>query len=371
MNANRPDLKKITPADRKKPAFSPYSSITDSAPSYIYNPLFRRLFPIIYALQSYRVGRPALISIVNPDLPESKTAILSSISPRQQKFVPSFIKYEFTGQAETEEIDKINQALAEAGLHFPLVAKPDHGCKGIMVSLLPDGSALLSYLRAIHEPTAIQFQELVDMPYEAGVLYLRHPEKENGRIVSLTLKTAPCVVGDGTSTIRELIQRSGANRKMRASWLRKNGAHLDEIPGKDEYRVVSFTRNLDQGGIYIDLTDEITPELTEVIDQISLDIPNFYYGRFDVKCQSLDELLLGKSFKILEINDMYSEDGRLYSCNTELLSRVKRQLALQKEILQIAAANRDRGHRMKSPLFFLKQGSETRKFIKKGDTFRV
>lgn len=130
---------------------------------------------------------------------------------------------------------------------------------------------------------------------------------------------------------------------------------LYDILDKDERFILSFSRNKDQGGIYKDLTSCVTPELTKRIDQIAQGIPEFYFGRFDIKFNNIEKLLDGKSFKVLELNSTLSADGRMYSDDANLFSQYGNQFRTCKEMLEIAAANKKRGHKMLSPLAFWKK----------------
>ena len=130
--------------------------------------------------------------------------------------------------------------------------------------------------------------------------------------------------------------------------------------------VLSFSRNADQGAVYRDLTDRITSELTETIDRVSQGIPSFFFGRYDIKFGSLNDFLMGKCFKILEINGCYSTDGRQYSDPEymRIFSRIVTQVKLDNEMLKIAAENKAQGFKMKTPLGMLKERSDTRRFIR-------
>jgi hypothetical protein len=39
-----------------------------------------------------------------------------------------------------------------------------------------------------------------------------------------------------------------------------------------------------------------------IFDHIADEIEGFYYGRFDIKYQDINEFIQGKSFKILDVN---------------------------------------------------------------------
>lgn len=63
----------------------------------------------------------------------------------------------------------------------------------------------------------------------------------------------------------------------------------------------------------IDITDKITPELENIIFGIMEVFPNFCRGRFDIRCENLEEFFKGKNFKIVELNGCMSFDLRLHT----------------------------------------------------------
>ena len=89
--------------------------------------------------------------------------------------------------------------VADAGLRFPLVAKPDIGRDGYGVRLIEDAPALRRYLERFPGGAKLILQRYVACAAEAVVHYAGRPDA-GGRILSLTLKCFPHVVGDGTAT---------------------------------------------------------------------------------------------------------------------------------------------------------------------------
>ncbi|MEO0340407.1 MAG: hypothetical protein AAF242_14500, partial [Bacteroidota bacterium] len=49
-----------------------------------------------------------------------------------------------------------------------------------------------------------------------------------------------------------------------------------------------------------------------VFDDLATGIEGFYYGRFDIKCESLEELKAGKNFKVIELNGVFAEPTHIY-----------------------------------------------------------
>ncbi|MGP1665133.1 MAG: hypothetical protein ACTS5I_04325, partial [Rhodanobacter sp.] len=72
------------------------------------------------------------------------------------------------------------QAMAAAGLAFPVVAKPDLGWCGFGVRRIDDASALADYLAQYPRGESLMLQHYLDEPGEAGIFYVRHPQQTHG-----------------------------------------------------------------------------------------------------------------------------------------------------------------------------------------------
>ncbi len=161
--------------------------------------------------QSVRYRSLTLPALANPRINaggicgESKNQILDLAGPAARPWIARHAGLVTSGHQDGNDLAKAEAAMAGAGLTFPVVVKPDMSCNGVGVRVAADAAGLASYLAAFPRATALQLQELVPHDGEAGIFYIRHPEEATGRITSVTLKFAPTVIGDGTSTLRGLI----------------------------------------------------------------------------------------------------------------------------------------------------------------------
>jgi hypothetical protein len=87
----------------------------------------------------------------------------------------------------------------------------------------------------------------------------------------------------------------------------------------------------------------INNQLIEVFDKISQSIPGFYYGRYDIRCKSLNELYKGKEIKILELNGAGAEPGHIYDPQFPILKAYRVLFHHWKVLYQISKANHKRG----------------------------
>jgi len=283
---------------------------------------------------------------------ESKSSYLKMVGAEQQRWLADFTT--LRRSPDRGEVDADRQraraVIAEAGLSFPLVAKPDIGWRGFGVQLLHDDLQLDRYIELFPEGETILFQEPVNWDGEAGVLYVRLPGEDTGRIFSLTFRYFPHVVGDGQSTLRELVVQD-----QRAVW--KIGTHfglnkdhlghakekLESIPSNGEIVRLSFIGSIRVGGLYTDGQQHITPKLTKRFEEISQSIPEFYYGRYDVRFRSVESLEAGKDFQIIEVNGAGAESINVWDPQMPLKQVYEELFAQQRLLFEIGARNRERG----------------------------
>jgi hypothetical protein len=118
---------------------------------------------------------------------------------------------------------------------------------------------------------------------------------------------------------------------------------LCRIPERGEIVRLSFIGSIRVGGLYHDADDYITPELTERFDAISRSMPEFYYGRYDVRFASVESLRQGEAFRIIEINGAGSEPISAWDPEMTLRQVYARLLKQQRLLFEIGARNRARG----------------------------
>ena len=232
----------------------------------------------------------------------SKKSILDKI---QANLVPINI---IITPAETS--DEVIGNMAEAGLSFPVVIKPDVGERGFKVELIYHKEALSAYM-ADNEDVLIM-QEYIDLPMEAGVFYYRLPDEEKGTVSSVVLKGLLAVEGDGKSSIHELMLRS-ERAKLQIGRLATEGKiDLNHVPDLNESIILEPIGNHNRGTTFLDGGHLINQRLIDIIDKISNNIEGFYYGRYDLRCNDEEALYQG-DFKIMELNGSVSEPAHIYS----------------------------------------------------------
>lgn len=236
---------------------------------------------------------------------------------------------------------EVEKLFYENDFEYPAAVKPDVGMMGFMFRKIDDAEELKRYHQKIQCDYLIQ--ELIKYPMEVSVFYYRYPNAAKGNITGFLKKEVPEVIGDGKNSLRELIEglalRPGFNV---AEWKTKHQNRLNEIIPEGEIYHLSFVANLSRGGRLISLADEKDDKLLKVFDDLSHYTKHFYYGRYDIKCTSIEGLKNG-NFSILEYNGSGAEPHHIYGAGNTLLQAYKIILHHWKMLYKISTYNHKQG----------------------------
>lgn len=293
---------------------------------------------------------------------ESKSRLMDQISGKQREWVAPYTSIEIKSVMTNDELVRaVEEAMAEKGFSFPVVVKPDIGWQGYGVRIINSNVDLQRYFPTYPRDSRLIIQQLVEWDGEAGVFYSRLPGEENGQIISLTLRYFPHVVGNGTSTVQELIQGDERTRFKFKFYKGKNIYHsglseekLNYVPKSGEVYRLAFIGSIRVGGLYKNGSEYITEALQERFDAIGKSIPEFYFGRFDIKFRSLDALMNGEDFRIFEVNGAGAEAIHVWDASTPLFKMYKELFRFQSIMFEIGDKNRDRGFTPMKPGSFVK-----------------
>ena len=238
------------------------------------------------------------------------------------------------------DFDEVKRQLQNNALHFPLIAKPDIGERGTQVSLLRSDLQLKEYCR--RSKVDFLIQEYVAYTMEAGIFYVRVPGEAKGRITGIVGKEFLSITGDGRSTMRELLLQEPRSLLQLDPLTHRYGALLDTVLPEGAQKILVPYGNHCRGAKFIDCSDKITARLTDVIDNVCKEIPNFYYGRLDLKFTSWEELLEEKNFSIIEVNGAGSEPTHMYDSEHSLFFAWKEIIRHWRLLHRISLANAER-----------------------------
>lgn len=313
-----------------------------------------------------RFGSIRNVAISNPGILfggiafESKSAILSMLHSEK------IARFQLLSQTKIKAIDQMIQfAIGECGGAFPLILKPDIGERGSGVKLVDNEKSLKDQLKLTQVDLILQ--EYHPGPFEAGVFYFRFPNEKKGKILSITDKVFPKLIGDGKSKIKELISNHPRYVYQESTFLRRMHLSLDVIPKEGEEISLGFAGNHIQGCLFRDGSYLITEQLSNEIDKISQTFNGFYFGRYDIRYSSIEELKLGKNFKIIELNGAMSESTNLYDPDFSIIRSYQILFKQWKILFQVGKQNYKLGVPYPSYQAFFKMMQEYSHYKKKLD----
>jgi len=302
---------------------------------------------------SLRHMGPTLLTNSNPSLPysglvgESKYQVLNTIEGDAREHISPYVRcMRWGGEGGlVRAVEEAKDAVEKAGLVLPLVAKPDIGMRGAGVQLIKTEGELRAYIESFPSGANFLLQALVNEEGEAGVFYVRHPGEQKGRIISLTLKYFPRVIGDGCKTLRQLIMADKRAGQLPHLYLARHRKRLDEVIPAGENIRLAFAGNHCRGTIFRNGNDHITNAMTDAFDKIAGAMGEFYVGRFDVRFGDFDSFQSGSGFKIIEVNGAGGEATHIWDSRTGLLEAYGTLMRQFGYLYRIGAVNRQRGHK--------------------------
>ncbi len=287
-------------------------------PSWIlYTPL------CVYLLfVSIRRGGPLTFTCLNPGVPhgggvvgESKWNIIKGMidTGAEQWIAPTAFIEEGSGPDErtAQALAHINDNPRFGG--YPVILKPDQAQRGHGLKLARSEQDVTEYFKSMTRDMVVQ--GFHPGPNEVGVLWVRDSDDADrkGRILSITRKEFPVLVGDGVHTLERLIWRHKRFRMQAGVFCKRFEGELDMVLDKGETFKLAIAGNHAQGTMFLDGADLITEALTDRIDSIIRDFPGgFDFGRFDIRYDSDEALRRGEDFAIVELNGTLSESSNMY-----------------------------------------------------------
>ncbi|MCV2403678.1 D-alanine--D-alanine ligase [Marinomonas sp. C2222] len=276
---------------------------------------------------------------------ESKHDIMRLAGDIAQPWISPFVTLTKTQESVSTQVELAMNALRDANLDFPVVGKPDLGCRGVGVKLLHNQSQLESYITDFPENARFLLQQKAPYKAEAGVFYVRQPDAEQGEIISITLKYAPSVVGDGQRTLKALIEACPRAGQLAHLYLPRHTDKLDWVPKEGEEFQLAFAGSHSRGSIFRDGNQFISKELTQKLDVILHDVQGYHYGRLDIKFDNLEDFMKGEKFTILELNGASSEAAHIWDRNTPLKSIFGMLLTQYRLLYSIGAKQKKLGYK--------------------------
>ncbi len=193
-----------------------------------------------------------------------------------------------------------------------VVVKPDIGNHG--------RGSTINITESVHMKTAFQAAQVVH-PRVIVEEYIEGSDFRllviNGKLIAAAKREPAHVLGDGQSSIRELIEKTNADPRrgfghekmlthieidtMTERFLSKEGLTLDSHPEKDKKVYLKATANLSQGGTASDVTDEVCPDIRLMAERVARIIGLDCAG-VDVLATDISLPLEQSGIKVVEVN---------------------------------------------------------------------
>lgn len=320
------------------------------------------VYPIWFLL-CLRVRSLFFFSASNPTIEnggfllESKKKIYD-IMP--QEFYPRTILV-----APGESDEAIRKKIEDAGIVFPMIVKPDIGGKGRGVKKVNNWNELWEYIKKF--PFDMLVQEYVPFPEEVGIFYYRYPNEEKGHISGIVGKHFLTVKGDGASTIEELLKKEKRYILQLNALQEMIGEGLKEVlPAGEEKELVPYGNHA-RGALFVDYSHWADESLVNVIDSVCRKVPGFYFGRLDIRYNTLEKLREGKEFSIIELNGAGSEPTHMYDPKHSLFDAWKFIVQHWLILWKISRINHAKGVPYMSRKEGIKMFRDTRKYDRELD----
>lgn len=241
----------------------------------------------------------------------------------------------------SQTVDSLKKEINANGLDYPFVAKPDEAMQGVLFRVIETEEELIKY----HNIVGVNYiiQTFIDLPMEFSVFYIRYPGETKGKVTGFILKDYLHVTGDGKKTVEQLVNEHPKAMHRLTEMKKKHKANWSSIPKDEENYYLSVAGNHNRGAKFINLHKEIDQRLHDVFDSLNNESKNFFYGRYDLKCTSIEDLKDGKNILIIEYNGAGAEPNHIYDCGMSYGKALKVIAAHWRDMYRIGKINNKNG----------------------------
>ena len=194
---------------------------------------------------------------------------------------------------------------------YPLILKPDIGFRGYEVSKIVRDDQLKSVVENLDMNRGWLIQEFIQYHGEFSLLYYQLPATGTYGVTSLIEKKYPKVVGDGHSTLRQLIDEDKNPFLDREKINDILFDQLEEVIPESEEVVLDEIGNYSRGAKFYDMSQNISKPLLVATHSFFGALHGLNLFRVDFKANNLEDYCQGK-FMVIEINGAKSEPLHIY-----------------------------------------------------------
>lgn len=264
-----------------------------------------------------------------------------------QEYYPAF----FFVQAGTG-IDIIQQQIETHQFNFPVIAKPVIGMQGKAVKKVSSISELAHYAEVCTVDYMVQ--KLSPYKHEVGIFYHRLPDAANGTVTGIVAKEPMTIVGDGKSSIYQLILEEPRYILQIDALKQIYGKDILNVLPKGEVLILAPYGNHARGSKFVDWSDKADETFIKNIDAVCRQINGFYYGRLDVMYNDWEDLKQGRNFHIIELNGAGSDPTHMYDPKHTLFFAWKEIIRHWLILFRISKQNHAKGY----PYMTIKEARE-------------
>ena len=293
----------------------------------------------VYIGYAIKARSPFFMVAANPNMENGGYLMESKYTIHQQlpqQLLPQTFLAD-TGEAFNAVLKKRN----DSAIGYPFFCKPDIGGRGRGVEKIENEQQFKNY----HATSPVKYLVQAAIPYkhEIGIFYCRYPGEKEGFISGIVKKNPVQVTGDGLWTLRQLTMAVPRYYFQKKFLFSRHRHMLDKVIPKGELFLLSDIGNHARGSLFTDCTAYNNRQLESVIDKISAAYNTFYFGRYDIRFNSWEELYEGKKFMIVELNGSGSEPTHMYDPSKNILQAWEIILQHWKIMYRIAAAHHTNG----------------------------
>lgn len=296
------------------------------------------LFWIYYAI---RTGRLFFFTATNPGLStggffgESKSEILKPI-PADSKPKTILVKTETS-------IETLSHEITAAGISFPMIAKPEVGERGWLVQKVYSFEELNDWL--LTNPVDMLIQEFVSFPLELSIFIHTMPQSGESKLTSICEKRFLQIKGNGRDTVGKLILSQDRAVLQYEKLVSRFGDRWNEIISDGEVLILEEVGNHCRGTMFLDKNEQIDDNIRKVMQALLSSLPGVYYGRFDLRVPSWNDLRQGKNIRVMEFNGTSAEPAHIYQPGYSIWQAFRDYQKHWGIMAQIARENLSRGHK--------------------------
>jgi hypothetical protein len=205
----------------------------------------------------------------------------------------------------------------------------------------------------------------VSFPNEIGIFYVRYPGETKGKITGIVEKEFLAIVGDGVSTIEQLLHLNNRYILQISSLQKSLGEGIFDILKPKETRILVPYGNHARGSLFMDSTFKNNEKIENVIDTVCQSIPGFYYGRLDIRFTDFKELGDNKNWSIIELNGAGSEPTHIYDPRHSIFFAWREIITHWHLLYKVSRLNREKGEKYLTFKEGIKMFTDNTRYIKK------